>query len=405
MKFDVIKNFKTLDPLVFTHVMRQMGFAAAACYRSVGEKLVLILETEQDKETDWPAVVPVTLHYTPSGDENIHGGWLKSSAHKPSGNCWKKSVFLYFPEQFLFDEKLIFTVTCSGDKRLKAGELDGVMEVVASRIRGWLVRESDLTHIHENYLKERVAEMDSDIQTLVDHELRTPMSAVSGYLSLLKDMQRPDEAHVQKEYWDIVDLKLLHIIDTMDRLSLAMHGRKKPAGFDRLTGAVNVRDILSEMVKDLVSHAVDHVSEDNAKKISLHMTQAADSDCLIEAEEKMFRWAVWEVLKNAIVYSRSGKVDVAVYMVNDHVVIEIIDDGAGVSAGTEELIFMRFFQEPGNHRSKKGKRGLGLGLYLARQIVQRHMGELLYLRAKNTTVFRFIWPGSQVIRDSEKLGA
>lgn len=405
MKFDVIKNFKTLDPVVFTLVMRQMGFTTAACYRSVGDKLVLILKTEQDKKSDWPAIVPGNLHYTPGGDENIYGGWLKSGDYKPVGNSWKKSVFLYFPEQFLFDEKLVFTVTCSGDKRLKAGELDGVMEAVASRVRGWLVRESELTEVHEKYLRERVAEMDTDIQTLVDHELRTPMAAVNGYLSLLKEMQSGPDTHIQNEYWNIVDLKLVHIIDTMDRLSLAMNGRKKSTDFTRLTGAINVRGVLEEMTQDLLSHAIDHVSEELAKKITLQMTQAQDSDCVIEVEEKMFRWATWEVLKNAIVYSRSGKVDIAVYMVNEHVVIDVIDDGSGVSPGTEELIFMRFFQEPGNQRSRKGKRGLGLGLYLARQIVQRHMGELLYLRTKNSTVFRFIWPGSQVIRNEEKRGA
>ena len=187
--------------------------------------------------------------------------------------------------------------------------------------------------------------------------------------------------------------------------SIGLHGKKKNAN-QVVMSEINVRDIVNDLSTELMSTASDHVSEDLAKKINIQITQDDLVDCIVDAEQKMFRWATWEVLKNAIVYSKSGKVDVAVYTVNDMVVIDIIDDGAGVSPGTEELIFLRFFQEPGKHRLRKGKRGLGLGLYLARQIVQKHMGELLYIRSKGSTVFRFIWPGLKVVRNiSEKRGA
>jgi signal transduction histidine kinase len=228
---------------------------------------------------------------------------------------------------------------------------------------------------------------------------------MSGYLSLLRDLSTVGEVETQKEYWDIVDRKLVQVIDAIDRLSIALHGKKKRDKQFELC-EINVREVVNQLSLELLATASDHVSEELAKKVSIHVTQAENVDCIIDAEQKMFRWATWEVLKNAIVYSKSGKVDVAVYMVNEMVVIDIIDDGAGVSPGTEELIFLRFFQEPGKHRLRKGKRGLGLGLYLARQIVQRHMGELLYIRGKNSTVFRFIWPGLQVVRNiSEKRGA
>ncbi len=405
MKTDIIKNFKTIDSRVFTTVIRQMGFTAAACYRSAGEKLVLILKTEQEQPLEWPAVVTCNLYYTPQAEENAHSGWLRSADFQTDRNQWKKSVYLYFPEQTTTDDKIVFAVTCSPGKRLKAGELDGVLEALGARIRGWLSRETDLTEIHERYLREQVAEIDNDIRSVVDHELRTPLSSMSGYLSLLRDLSVVDEPETQKEYWDIVDRKVSQVIDAIDRLSIALHGKRKNAR-QLTTREINVRDIVNQLSTELQSSAADHVSEDLARKVIIQVTQAENVDCIINAEQKMFRWATWEVLKNAIVYSKSGKVDVAVYTVNDMVVIDIIDDGAGVSPGTEELIFLRFFQEPGKHRLRKGKRGLGLGLYLARQIVQRHMGELLYIRSKNSTVFRFIWPGLQVVRNiSEKRGA
>jgi len=405
LKTDIIKNFKTIDPKIFTTVMRQMGFTAAACYRSAGEKLVLILKTEQEQSLEWPAVVACNLYYTPQTEENAPTGWMRASEIQTDRNLWKKSVYLYFPEHAAAESKIVFAVTCSSGKRLKTGELDGVFEALGARIKGWLSRESVLAESHEQYLREQVAEIDNDIRSLVDHELRTPLSSMSGYLSLLRDLAQTVEPETQKEYWDIVERKLGQVIDAIDRLSIALHGKKKNSK-QLATSEINVRDLVSQLSAELTSSASDHVSEELAKKINIHITQAENVDCIIDAEQKMFRWATWEVLKNAIVYSKSGKVEVAVYMVNGMVVIDIIDDGAGVSPGTEELIFLRFFQEPGKHRLRKGKRGLGLGLYLARQIVQKHMGELLYIRSKNFTVFRFIWPGLQVVRNiSEKRGA
>lgn len=387
-------------------MMRQMGFTAAACYRCVGDNLVLILKMETEKAQDWPAVVPGTIHYTPGEPEKSAGGWQRVSDFQSAGNVWRKNVYLYLPEQIFSDQKVVFSVTCGSGKRLRTGELDGLMEAVAARLRGWLARESERQDLHEKYMRERIAEMDGDFRSLVDHELRTPLAAISGYLSLLKEMPETEGSQIREEYWAIVDDKLAHIIDSIDRLSMAMYGRRSdgdPAG--RLTGSVNVRLVLDELVGELKHTAREHVSDDMAKKISVQVIQGENADCSIVAEEKMFRWATWEVLKNAIVYSRSGKVDIAIYTVGSNVVVDIIDDGAGVSPGTEELIFLRFFQEPGKQRVRKGKRGLGLGLYLARQIVQRHLGELLYLRTKNATVFRFIWPGHETLALDDKRGA
>lgn len=391
-------------------MMRQMGFTGAACYRRVGENLVLILNMESEKSQDWPAAIPFNIHYTPGDPELAAGGWQRASELQSPGHPWKKGVYLYFPEQVFSEQKLVFAVTCSSGKRLRTSELDGLMEAVAARLRGWMSREAERQDLHEKYMRERIAEMDGDFRSLVDHELRTPLSAISGYLSLLKDMPEFESRQVRDEYWSVVDGKLAHIIDSLDRLSMAMYGRRgrgsvgEPGG--RHAGVINVRTIIDELISELKNTAEEHVSGDIAKKLSLQVIQGENADCSIEAEEKMFRWATWEVMKNAIVYSRSGKVDIAIYTVGTNVVVDIIDDGAGVSPGTEELIFLRFFQEPGKHRTRKGKRGLGLGLYLARQIVQRHLGELLYLRTKNATVFRFIWPGQDAVQNlDDKRGA
>ena len=75
------------------------------------------------------------------------------------------------------------------------------------------------------------------------------------------------------------------------------------------------------------------------------------------------------------------------------VVIDIEDDGAGVSLGSEELVFLRFYQDPNTQTQRKGTRGLGLGLFLARYVAEQHLGQLHFVRNRNKRgVFRFLWP-------------
>jgi len=68
------------------------------------------------------------------------------------------------------------------------------------------------------------------------------------------------------------------------------------------------------------------------------------------------------------------------------------------------LIFLRFFQAPNAERYKRGYKGLGLGLFLARQIAEQHMGQLNFVRTNNNSgVFRFIWPLSDEALEAEPI--
>jgi signal transduction histidine kinase len=81
-----------------------------------------------------------------------------------------------------------------------------------------------------------------------------------------------------------------------------------------------------------------------------------------------------------------------VYVSNSRLVIDIADDGPGVAHGSEELVFLRFYQDPATSGMRRGKRGLGLGLFLARHLAERHMGQLTFVRQRGMSVFRFLWP-------------
>ena len=77
--------------------------------------------------------------------------------------------------------------------------------------------------------------------------------------------------------------------------------------------------------------------------------------------------------------------------------MDVEDDGDGVAVGAEELIFQRFFQGQGASDkvagSKRLKRGLGVGLYLARCICEQHGGRLQFIRgAGRHGLFRFLFP-------------
>lgn len=400
LKYEYLQNFRSLDPDAFGALMRHLGFATAVCYRLSGEALVQVLRMESG--TSWPAAIEYSFDYNPG--TGLPGNFVPLGFVAPSKapgqaagwrNLWPKNAVLYFPEQELYGEKLLFAVVNAPGKRHRPGEMSGALEAVAARMRSWYGDQADRHELSEAGLKEHIRSLGIDLHRIVDHELRTPLASVSGYAALLKDVDPVTQADLWKEHWRILEMETVNALEAMDKLSLALHSgvgltsEMPGSGADELFDGA---EIVRQLCEEARARAADVAGEEAARRLSLRFQKSTDQTCDIAGNAQLFRWAVWEVLKNAVSHSRSGKVEVAAYVSGSNLVIDVVDDGVGVSAGSEELIFLRFYQDPGALEKRKGKRGLGLGLFLARHIAERHLGQLTLVRQRGGTMFRFVWP-------------
>ncbi len=400
-KNNYLREFRSVNQESFSKLMRNLGFASSAVYRLKDNYFVLVLKASDQEE--WPVAIKSFNNYTSDAGQILHQGWFGVEARSEVGASWlkewPKSTHFYLPDQDLEVDKLMFTVLMASGKRLKGGELSGSLEALASRIRQIYRSLASLGDLTDTGITAFIKTLGSDIRTMMDHELRTPLASVTGYLNYIREMDPQDDPVIWRKYLGIIESETKVALEAVDRLSLAVgqHGEDEPSEVIDLIGE------LGKIVENAQQRAHEVVGEVNSKQVDIKFRKFIDGGCMISAQPRAFRWAIWEVLKNAISFSKSGSVEMSLYLVDKLVVLDIEDDGQGVIPGSEELIFLRFFQDVRSTQNRKGRRGLGLGLFLARRISQRHFGQLNYIRQKSSSLFRFVWPlHSETLETSDK---
>lgn len=202
-----------------------------------------------------------------------------------------------------------------------------------------------------------------DFLSVASHELRTPVTTLGlqleslrrglarGDLALERQLGRLDMALKQTRRLDHLVSELLDITRmTAGRLSL------------------NVTHV------DLgaVARAVVERFEDAARAAGTPITLSAPAPVCGRWDELRMDQVLTNLLSNAIKYGRGQPVDVRVGVERDRAVVRVEDRGAGIPEEALESIFERFERAPGAGATP----GLGLGLWIVRQIVERHGGEV-----------------------------
>ena len=197
----------------------------------------------------------------------------------------------------------------------------------------------------------------------VSHEMRTPLSALSMRVELLlktvKDLPPAVESallamrvHVRQEAGMIDDL-----IDAARTLTGQMSIALQPGALGRV-------------VRDAVSTIEGHAHE---KAIAFSVTPADYGDSItLAADPHRLQQVLWNLLLNAIKFTPAGgAVRVAIALGDSHVEINVSDTGQGIAAPDLPHVFGAFTLQTQDNAS-----GLGLGLYIARRIVELHGGSL-----------------------------
>jgi signal transduction histidine kinase len=197
---------------------------------------------------------------------------------------------------------------------------------------------------------------------LISHELRTPLTSIIGYLELT--LEDPNLTEEQRGYLDVVD-------HTADRLLKLVDDLLFVAQLE--AGELEVRR--SELDLAAVAHKSVAEAQPRAAANGIELTCDADAPVLLEADKgRMFR--ILNILvSNAIKFTPTGgDVRVSVSHTDEAVRLEVADTGMGIAAADQQRLFGRFFRT--STVVEQHFPGTGLGLYIARAIIEAHDGSI-----------------------------
>jgi len=198
----------------------------------------------------------------------------------------------------------------------------------------------------------------------VSHELRTPLTAVKGYSDLLlaapetlNDQQRSFLQTISHHTDDLIGM----INGLLDFSEMEAKGR---------LGLQRRPVVLSTLVEEIARTWQPEMED---KGLVFQVNLLADG-CRVNADIKRLRWALINLVRNAWQYTPSGgQVTLRLSARDGHAVLDIIDTGVGISSQDQTRLFSRFFRASD---MADDVRGLGLGLYVTKAIVEAHEGEI-----------------------------
>ncbi len=199
----------------------------------------------------------------------------------------------------------------------------------------------------------------------VSHELRTPLTSILGWSSLLSSGNH-DTASV-KDAMAAIERNAraqTQIVDDLLDVSRMITGQ-----MNLDTAAVDVVTVIESALSAIYPAA-------QAKNISLRTQfDSVDGSTKIRGDEVRLQQVLWNLLSNAVKFTpKGGQVDVTLERKHSQVVVRVSDSGMGIGADFLPHVFERFRQADGSTTRTDG--GLGLGLAIARYLVEMHGGTI-----------------------------
>jgi two-component system phosphate regulon sensor histidine kinase PhoR len=219
--------------------------------------------------------------------------------------------------------------------------------------------------------------MKSEFISNISHELRTPLQSIMGFTKLMLQGKVPDP-ETQKEFLTIMDNQNEHLYSLIESLLDMAH--IESGGFEIRKAPMSIRDLIQDVVHEFYSLA-------NGKNVVIteDITAALPE---IEADWKRLRQVMVNLLGNAIKFSKDGgKITVKAEVKDNEVLVQVTDNGIGISEEVMKHLFERFYQGDGSMTRSVG--GSGLGLSISKQIIEAHGGRVWAESkpGKETTVF------------------
>jgi PAS domain S-box-containing protein len=212
--------------------------------------------------------------------------------------------------------------------------------------------------------EKRLIQLKEEFIASVSHDLRTPLFSLNGYLDLLRN-GKVNDAEVQKEFLTRASKDVDRLMEMVNELLdiSRLESNRLVLNWEE----VDLGTVILEVLQSLQEQA-------NTKRISL-MSAPLDSSLIAEADPVRMRRVLSNLVENAIKFSDvDGNILVSGKSQNGNITIQVIDQGCGIPIEDCARVFDKYYQV--SNTLIKNRFGTGLGLYIAKQIVEAHGGSI-----------------------------
>jgi two-component system phosphate regulon sensor histidine kinase PhoR len=238
---------------------------------------------------------------------------------------------------------------------------------------------------HDVTTEVQTEQMKKDFVAMVSHELRSPLTPLKGFLASLLQGTAEDSPEARREYYRI----MLRQADKLERLITDLLDVSQ---ID--SGALLVDTSPVELTR-LVAEQTAEVAAQHPKR-SIKFIEP-NTPILVNADGFRVQQVLANLVSNAVKYSPPDTaVEVSVLSVGGEGVVSVRDRGAGILLSDQNQVFDRFFRVENGSDRRTG--GTGLGLYIARQLVEAMSGRLwLVSKPGEGSTFSFTMPRADVV--------
>ncbi len=275
----------------------------------------------------------------------------------------------YFVGEFIFRKiKVIYKVVgklkTGNQSRPRLRQYDIIEEVQRQVIEFSVEKSAEIEELKklEQYRREFLGN--------VSHELKTPIFNAQGYVETLLD-GGIDDSTINRTY-------LEKAARNLDRLSSIVEDLLQISQYE--SGELKIEEEIFDIHK-LTKEVFDSLAfQAGQRGIKLRIKEESDHSFLVKADKIRIAQVLNNLVSNAIKYgSQNGNVYIGFFQTDNKILIEITDDGMGISQEHLSRLFERFYRVDKTRSRDSG--GTGLGLSIVKHIIEAH-GETLQVRSK-----------------------
>ncbi|SHH36861.1 sensor histidine kinase [Tepidibacter thalassicus] len=267
--------------------------------------------------------------------------------------------------------------------KIKNYDLDFKLNYSYNNELGKLIQafESMRCELKETLTKQWVAEKEKrDIVSSLSHDLRTPLTIIKGHVEMLKEGFYKDERRLKK-YLDIIETSTNRAVLLVEDLNVL--SKFENPKFKLNIRKTNVLDFIKEKLEEYKL-----LAEKNGILLSI-ITENIDNNTIFYMDKLRICQVIDNILINSFRYTNNkDSICIKISLVKNKLKFIISDTGKGFSEEDLKYAFRKFYK--GDKSRSKDIGSYGLGLYIAKTIVEKHGGKIRIYNDKGATVEFFI---------------